>query len=57
MIQLFDATFPPTAGEFELMIRVSDNITSRQKQGESRGGEACTRTREQKNKESYRSGE
>ena len=29
MIQLFAATFPSTAGEFKLMIRISDNITSR----------------------------
>jgi len=27
MIQLFDATFHSTAGELELMMRISDNIT------------------------------
>jgi hypothetical protein len=27
MIHLFDATFHSTAGELELMMRISDNIT------------------------------
>jgi hypothetical protein len=38
MIQLFDATFHSTAGELELMMRISDNIT----RGERRAGSGNT---------------
>jgi hypothetical protein len=42
MIQLFDATFHSTAGELELMMRISDNIT----RGERRAGSGNTHSPE-----------
>jgi hypothetical protein len=39
MIQLLDATFHSTAGELELMMRISDNIT---RGGERRAGSGNT---------------